>query len=44
MLKKVDQLRDIYKYEAELMNITEIKDEPPMRFHTEPIYVDFGSR
>lgn len=34
MLKKVDQLREIYKYETELMNITELGDEPPLRFHT----------
>lgn len=34
MLKKVDQLREIYKYEAELINITEINDDIPLRFHT----------
>ena len=44
MLKKVDQLREIYKYETELINITELRDKPPLRFHTEPIYLDFTTK
>ncbi len=42
MLKKVDQLREIYKYESELMNITELKEEPAIRFHTEPVSLDLS--
>lgn len=40
MLKKCDQLKQIYRHEAELINTIDNKQEHPIRFYTEQISID----